>query len=722
MDARSIVAPSGARAVLQPDGSINVVWIQNAPYDEIELERSVNGGPWCVIATLPGDNVFHKDRDTAPGGSYAYRVRARIGGMWTGYSVTESVYTAPIEPESCSASRRSDLRVDVTWALAEEAIPASVLVERQADGGGWVQIAKLPGGTANFSDNSVTANHSYRYRVRTYNGNYSRYATSGTVYTTPAAPWPLSIERLDASTVSLGADTSGVRNATGYEVEADEGRGFSPRGSFASLPQDTAATAALTRFRVRSTRGSMASDWTDPVPVTEVRAPLAPSASGLPAVAPTGSKQALSWIPDHPDRSPQRQAQVEYGVGGSTKTVTIEGGATEWRVPADVMGKPCTVTARVRTKGLHSSWGAWGSTQSMRVERAPMVVITSPAIDGATVDRLPLTVRWEVTDATGVASQLVELVDADGVTVVSERVEGGSLSIGADGTSLPDGSEWTLRVTAISGSSIIAAAERLFTVRYAAPAKPVASVAYEEADMAAHILVVGGATRYEVDGTVLRGVMRGVEGGVEMLGTVNVGGGLVALAGLPDTESMSVSRVMPDGSSWLVASGLENGQRCVDPLPPLNADYTYAVTSFSPIGTSAQADVPARFETGCVAFNWGRAASICESMRFNPSWSRKVSRGRKLVRFADGGEVGGLPLAYESDAVEAGGKQQFTLLDLDQMRRLDRLAAEYSVCWYRDLYGGVRRCAVEWDMSADSPYSVVKASADMTDVRFEEAW
>ncbi len=722
MDARSIVAPSGARAVLQPDGSINVVWVQNAPYDEIELERSVNGGPWCVIATLPGDNVFHKDRDTAPGGSYAYRVRARIGGMWTGYSVTESVYTTPIEPESCSASRRSDLRVDVTWALAEEAIPASVLVERQADGGGWVQIAKLPGGTANFSDNSVTANHSYRYRVRTYNGNYSKYATSGTVYTTPAAPWPLEITRLDASTVSLGADTSGVRNATGYEVEADEGRGFASRGSFASLPQDMAATAKLTRFRVRSTRAAMKSPWSGVVAVSEVCAPLAPSASGLPAVAPTGSKQALTWMPNHPDRSPQKQAQVEYSVDGSTKTVTVEGGATTWHVPVDVMSKPCTVTARVRTMGLHSSWGAWGSTQSMQVERAPMVVITSPAIDGATVDRLPLTVTWEVVDATGVASQLVELVDADGVTVVSRRVEGGSLSIGDDGTSLPDGTEWTLRVTAIGGSSIIAAAERLFTVRYAAPAQPVASVVYDEADMAAHILLVGGATRYEVDGTVLKGVMRSAEGGVEMLGTVNVGGGLVSLSGLLDTESMSVSRVMPDGSSWLVASGLENGQRCVDPLPPLNADYTYAVTSLSPIGTSAQADVPARFETGRVAFNWGLAASICESMRFDPSWSRKVSRGRKLVRFADGGETGGLPLAYESEAVEAGGKQQFTLLDLDQMRRLDRLAAEYSVCWYRDLYGGVRRCAVEWDMSADSPYSVVKASADMTDVRFEEAW
>ena len=722
MDARSIVAPSGARAVLQPDGSINVVWIQNASYDVVQLWRSVNGGQWDVLDALPGDTVFYRDRDAAPGGSYAYRVRARVGSTWTGYSVTAPVHTAPVEPRSCSASRRSDSRVDVTWELAEGALPASVLVERQVDGGGWVQIAKLPGGTANYADNSVTANHSYRYRVRTYNGNYSKYAASGTVYTTPAAPWPLEITRLDASTVSLGADTSGVRNATGYEVEADEGRGFASRGSFASLPQNMAATAKLTRFRVRSTRAAMKSPWSGVVAVSEVCAPLVPSASGLPAVAPTGSKQALTWMPDHPDRSPQKQAQVEYSVDGSTKTVTVEGGATTWHVPVDVMSKPCTVTARVRTMGLHSSWGAWGSTQSMQVERAPMVVITSPAIDGATVDRLPLTVTWEVVDATGVASQLVELVDADGVTVVSERVDGNSFSIGTDGTSLPDGTDWNLRVTAIGGSSIIASAERVFTVKYAAPAQPVASVVYDEADMAAHILVVGGATRYVVEGTTLKGVMRSAVGGVEMLGTVNVGGGLVSLSGLPDTESMSVSRVMPDGSSWLVASGLENGQRCVDPLPPLNADYTYAVTSFSPIGTSAQIDLPARFETGRVAFNWGLAASICESMRFDPSWSRKVSRGRKLMRFADGGEAGGLPLAYESEAVESGGRQRFTLLDLDQMRRLDRLAAEYSVCWYRDLYGGVRRCAVDWDMSADSPYSVIKASADMTDVRFEEAW
>lgn len=607
--------------------------------------------------------------------------------------VPQRAYYKPKPPKGFAAQRIDDAQMKLTWqgdyTGMDGGYPwSNVYIDRSTDGGGWQQIATLGWDATNYTDRSTEANHTYQYGARAKGaGGTSDRVSAAALHTTPAAPASVSLSKTAGTMVRVEANVSGVRTATSYEVESNlNDGGWSGSQTVASFPVTIDVGGGKASVRVRSVRGDLKSAWTESDEITTITPPLAPALSGLPAVAPTGSEQALIWAPNHPDASAQSSAEVEYTVGDAVKTVEIKGDATTWAIPPEVMAVASTISVRVRTKGLHADWGAWSAPVSMRIAVPPRVSITSPGMEGGIIDRLPMQVAWTVEDSTGVASQLLELVDAGGVTVYSARTTERAHSIGAAQYMMADHSDYTLRLTVTGGSSLATTATRSIATEYAAPSTPQASYDVGEG-LAVRIVASDGN---EPD--------------------------------KPATVSISVVRLMPDGAQWMVADGLRSGEGCIDPLPPLNLGYEYLVTAYSEIGTAATLHLPAQVETGLVAFNFGPSAGTVETMRYDPSWSRQVSRKVKLYDFADGGAAGGLPMAYTSTTVESGGKQAFTLLDLDQMRRIDALGARYAVCWYRDLYGGRRRCAVAWDLSADVPYSIVKASADLTDVRFQEAW
>ena len=66
--------------------------------------------------------------------------------------------------------------------------------------------------------------------------------------------------------------------------------------------------------------------------------------------------------------------------------------------------------------------------------------------------------------------------------------------------------------------------------------------------------------------------------------------------------------------------------------------------------------------------------------------------------------------------------QDFTLLDMDQLRRLQDEARLYPVCWFRDPYGGRYLVYATWDFSGSIPWDKVEVTASMTETVFEEAW
>ena len=190
----------------------------------------------------------------------------------------------------------------------------------------------------------------------------------------------------------------------------------------------------------------------------------------------------------------------------------------------------------------------------------------------------------------------------------------------------------------------------------------------------------------------------------------------------PGTESLSVARVLADGSRWTVADGLLTGQQAIDPLPPLNVAYSYIVTARTEAGAVSQATVPARVDAMLTALNFGPAAGTFEALRLDPSRSKSIAIATELYDFADGGEGDGLPVAYSTSAVSATGEEAATTLDVVQYRRLEAIARTHPTCWVRDVHGGRSYCACSWRFSAGVPYRSISCSVSLTETRWREAW
>ena len=605
-------------------------------------------------------------------------------------------YDAPNAPSSCAASRVSDTSAKVTWKNGSTSTTkprSSTKVERQTDGGSWVQVASVGASTTSYTDNSISANHRYAYRVRSYGaGGYSGYSTSGYIYTTPAAPASVTASVTQGTSVRIAVDGTNAPWAESWEVQSSlNGGEWTAVGTYTSFPATADIGGGTVRLRARSLRGSLASAWTESAEITTITPPLAPTVTLTPSgVVPTGSGITVSWVPSHPDGSNQTQAQVAYKVGSAAEqTATVEGAATTYQLPATSTESPATVSVRVRTHGADEDWGAWCEPVTLTVAEPPSVAITSPGTDGAVVADLPLEAAWTVSDSTGVAAQTLTLYDASGRAIHTAQLDGAARSYTLDASTylLSNLSDYVLRITVTGGSTLQAVAERDFSTAWAEPAVPVATVAVDADRLSTTISVWAGEN-----------------------------------PSIPATSALSVARVNADGSLWTVGDGISDGETVVDPLPPLNTTVDYVITAHTAAGATSELRITETLQAMVGAFNFGQAAGTCELARLDPDWKHDVARSGTLYHFADGGEGGGLPVAYGGQDVDATRSMGFTLLDLDQLRRLQELARQYFTCWYRDPYGGRALCSVSWSFSSGIPYDMLKVSASMTEIVFEEAW
>lgn len=603
-------------------------------------------------------------------------------------------YSKPNPPTGLTAARVSDAQIDLSWkngeVTSDKPIDEVAIYRFTAFDGEYIEIASVKYPGANYTDRAVAPNRMYSYFAVSSNrdensatdAEHTEYAD---VYTTPAAPLSVQLSKATGTAVRVAADVSNVESASEYEVEVSANGGEWTHVATVDYFPVTADVSGRARFRVRSVRGELKSAWTESAEITTITPPLAPRLTGLPGVAPTGSTQVVSWVPNHPDGTEQTAAQVELTVNGAASTADLAG-ERSYTIPSGAMASAGSVSVRVRTKGLDPSWGAWSATLSMGVAVPPSAVLTNPPSNASVVEVLPLAVSWDASDATGISEQTLRLLDASGRELWRQSVATDARSLQLP-YRLSNKSAYSLSLAVRGGSTLSVTATRSFTTDYIEPAAPLADV--------------------ELDGESLSVAVTVHEGTED---------------GAPPTASFDVVRVSPDGSRWTVASGLTDSQQAIDPLPPLNVDFTYDVVANSEMDTQSVLSVPFHIRTGAVAFNFGASANICETFAYDHDWSHSVARSTALYDFADGGEAGGLPVAYTSTTVSSTRGHGMTCVDVGQLRRMQALAAGNGVCWYRDLYGGRARCAASFDFSAGVPYDLIKVSASMTEVRFREAW
>lgn len=399
----------------------------------------------------------------------------------------------PNAPSGASATYISDSSITVAWTNGSTSTTkprTATLVERSTDGGSWVQIASAGSSATSYADNGVSANHSYAYRVCASNSaGKSGYSTTGTVYTTPAAPSSVVLSKMAQTTVQLDVEGA-APYATAYRVELthDGGSTWEVVEASTSLPITVDVGGGTAQFRVASLNGTLQSAWTLSESIVTICPPLAPTIVQQPA-NPTalGGACTVAWTPNHPDGTSQTAAQVKLTrPSGTTSTVDLTTAKTYSFTP-NLTG---TYSMQVRTKGLDADWGEWSSTVSWGVYALPIVTIASPAVDDAELHAMPLTVSWSVTDPTGVSTQRVVVSDSAG-TQIYNRTQGASVrSVGLTDSdvALQNGGEYSITVRVMGGSGLIAEAVRTFIVDWTPPAIPVLQIA-EGAGASAQIVV-----------------------------------------------------------------------------------------------------------------------------------------------------------------------------------------------------------------------------------------
>ena len=690
--------PRSAAVAYASDSSVTVGWQPDydgtydaQPWTGVNVYRSVDGGAFSKVATVGWDVTSWADAATSANHSYAYQVASYNSTGESSRVSCGTVRTTPAAPLSVVATRVSDSSQKVTWQLPSNAASSweAVEVQRSDDGAEWKSLARISGTPANYTDTSTEANHAYAYRVRADNAQSSSgWVQSSTVWTTPRAPSKVTAAATGPTSVSVSATgLSAIAEAFEVGHRAGASGEWEAAERFGSLPATMASVAGENSYRVRAVRGSLASAWTESSAVTTVALPKAPTLTGLSARYATGSTAYVRWSANHPDGSAQVAAQAESTAPDGTKlTVDVDGGLAVAAVGPLAKG---TWSVRVRTKGVWAEgdgWGEWSEPSEFEVCDLPKVALTSP---GKAVDRMPIAVAWEASDATGVANQHVAIRDAAGAVVFSASVSGAERSISVTAADfLPvNGASYSVTVTVTGGSSLSASVSATFKVEWNSPSTPTAD-----------LRVTGGlAVRVRV-----------------AFGTAE---------GLPATDYVSLWRDC-GGETVMLADRMADGEEAIDYLPPLNADFSYVLVAHSESTSQTRGVAACRVDSGGMeAFSFGADASRCVLLGLSADVSDSVAHTGETFRFALGEDAPNLPTFYPDGGTSATGTRSYDMVRLSEYRALLAVVRDPScaVCWYRDHWGGRHRVMATWQTSySSSSYSLWRATASVTEVAWEE--
>ena len=526
--------------------------------------KSVSYNGTTTLATATFDVARGSSDKTAHIGAYAEGGGTSIYAGGTDYAwldVTVPKVLAPNAPTGCTATYVSDSQASVSWTngTADTDHPRdATLVERRDGSNEWAQVASVSGTASSYTDNGISPNGQYQYRVRAKNAaGYSAYSTSGSIYTTPAAPASVTLDKTAATTVQVNVTGTWVYAVT-YDVELtyDGGATWSTVATSTSMPYSATVSGGTVQFRVRATRGALASAWTLSASLVTITPPLAPTIVQAPANPSAYGEQAeVAWTPNHPDGSSQVSAEIKVTNPGGTSTTYTVTTATSYQLTPNATG---TWTAQVRTKGLDPSYGEWSQSVSWAVANPPAVVITSPATDGTDINALPMTVSWTVTDSTGVSTQ--RIIIEGGSEILNRTLAGDvrSLSLTASDVDLVDGETYTIRIRVMGGSGLVTEQTRIFDVSWLAPTAPLLQITEGEGESASIDVM---ATTYPESGTVL-------EASSAMMESLTIHG-LSVQDGTPtpsapvEIKSVAAPNLAPffskpfsDTSYWLEANGV----------------------------------------------------------------------------------------------------------------------------------------------------------------------
>ncbi len=358
----------------------------------IERCRGSACSNFAEIATTASGTLIYSDIGLTQGNPYTYRVRAVDGSNKLGaYSQPATAIptdtTSPSAPGSLTAMVVSTTQIDLSW---KESVDSSYLmtyrIERCA-GSACANFVEIGTATATgYSNSGLSANTTYRYRVRAsdHSNNFSAYSTPVTVTTTlpsdasaPTGPGSLTATVASNTQINLGwtASTDNI-GVTGYRVERCHGVGCSNFVQIATAATLTFNNTALIQgnsysYRVRATDAAGNLGAYSPIATgttTDAISPTVPA--GLFAMAQGPGQIAVTWTTST-DASNVIQYQIErcQGAGCSTfspVTTTVLTSFTDTGLAANM-----PYSYRVRAIDGASNVSTYSATVSVTTFLAP---------------------------------------------------------------------------------------------------------------------------------------------------------------------------------------------------------------------------------------------------------------------------------------------------------------------------------------------------------------
>lgn len=371
-----------------------------------------------------------------------YRGSDGSAGPWKATG-TVSIPALPVTsgdaPTNCSAIRSSDSKVSVSWSNGANVFDDKTnYVERQIDGGSWTQIASLKGSTTSYSDTSVAANHRYAYRVRGgWSSGYTSWATSSTVYTTPAAHSAFSATRNTDTNIALkwtsGANPSNVK--TTYIERSVDGGSYSQittvSGTATSYTDSATSTNHRYQYRIRSGWASLYSAYVS----SQITYTTPAAHTSCTVTRNSDTNQSISWSPGASPSS-VKTTYIERSVDGGSfsQIATATGTATSYSDSSTAANH--SYTYRVRS--------GWGSVYSAYAQSGTSY--NTPAAPGRPtairIDASTVAISFANTGITQTATTLQRSVDGSTWTTVAS-IAGTSVQSATDS---PGGGTWYYRV------------------------------------------------------------------------------------------------------------------------------------------------------------------------------------------------------------------------------------------------------------------------------------
>lgn len=647
-------------AVLRSGGTVLVTWRSNTtdarPYDGVYVDVSTDDGEYELAEDCGGD-VTTYTYQAEPNRLYKFRVLPHnSAGNAPAHQYTNAVATTPNAPKSASVARDSDTQNTLSIVPGSPCAGLYLAhdVQRQMDGGAWSDFGAIEAAGSTKTDRSTSANHSWRYRVRSRNAaGASAWVETGTVYNTPCAPGKPKMSRVSDTKVK-GAFENGANTATGTEVERSPDLEMwmavrTTHGKATDFEDDPGGGTWY--YRVRNVCGDLASAWVESDGIVTICAPAAPtitSPSSSQVIPMTQASIAVSWRHNPIDGSAQTAVQWRWSTdGGKTwNTLTVSGAASSAAL-ANSFAVNTRLTVQARTKGAHADYGPWSAAVSTYVRQVPTVTIEEPG-NGFTIENTPVHVRIAYSDPSGaMAAGTLTVRDADGAAVYSRDLMGGLEFDVPAGEWLPsDGAAYALAVTVRSSSTLQGSASRSVSVKYVLPSVAIA------------VAVPDPETGY-VAVTVREGC---TDSAVAM-------------------ESCSLWRNV-GGARTLLAEGLLDGSKVVDRYAPLNTDYSYETASFADSGAVSGASFPGRFESARLFVYWsGGVASgmynASDSFSVKPSFDTFEIAGR------------GLPVAVAREYVEEPHDVAVKLRSREEAMAFYRAVRSCEPMVFKTLYGFV---------------------------------